>query len=108
MTGGPDETVPLSRGATVAGYRIRDVLHTEPTGAVFSAVHPLSGVKATVRLIATPVAASDEAFAAFDTEAKRMACLDHPGIIQVTITGGWPITRRACLQERSSREARIW
>ena len=80
---------PASRiGKRIAGkYELRALMGVGGMGAVYRATHATLGIDVAIKMIHVRFAAREEIARRFDDEARRVATLRHPGIVQVADLG---------------------
>jgi serine/threonine-protein kinase len=74
-------------GRTVGSFRITSLLGEGGMGCVYLAEHALIGRKAAVKVLSAAVADNEEAAARFHNEARAVAALRHPNIVDITDFG---------------------
>jgi serine/threonine protein kinase/Tfp pilus assembly protein PilF len=73
----------LGPGSVVAGHRIESVINSGGMGIVFSAVDTELERRVAFKIIKPELAADEQFRRRFQREAKLMASIDHPNIIQI-------------------------
>ncbi len=102
-------TDPLLAGtAMVGGYRIEHHLGAGGMGTVYAAVEPTIGKRVAVKVLRADLTADDTFVARFEREAKSVAQLRHPAVIEIFAFGrledGRPYFVMPLLVGRSVRE----
>lgn len=82
----PRAHVPFVVPVQIAGYRIVRLIGAGGMGLVYEAEHEVLQRRVALKLM-QPGAVSSEAIARFESEARALARLKHPGIAQVFDTG---------------------
>lgn len=87
LRGSPE--CPASRiGKRVAGkYDLKSLIGVGGMGAVYRATHLALGVEVAIKMIHMRFSARQELARRFEDEARRVATLRHPGIVQVSDLG---------------------
>ncbi|HUQ07394.1 MAG TPA: bifunctional serine/threonine-protein kinase/formylglycine-generating enzyme family protein [Kofleriaceae bacterium] len=80
---------PAARlGRTIAGkYELKSLMGVGGMGAVYRARHKTLGTDVAIKMIHHRFSARSEIAIRFDEEARRVAALRHPGIVQVADLG---------------------
>ncbi|MBT8492445.1 MAG: protein kinase [Deltaproteobacteria bacterium] len=79
----PEDKLQLPEGMTVGDYEITGVLGEGGMGTVYSAVHPLIGKKAAVKVISAGLCQDANAVNRFIQEARSVNHIGHPNIVDV-------------------------
>jgi serine/threonine protein kinase len=81
----PIETIrpPLKAGATFKGFEVLEVLGQGGMGVVYKARQQSLNRLVALKLLNSQLATSEEFGARFDREAKVLASLNHPNVVQV-------------------------
>jgi serine/threonine protein kinase len=94
---GPPKTAGLGEkppseslvGRTVGSFKITALLGEGGMGCVYVAEHALIGRKAAVKVLSAAVADNEEAIVRFHNEARAVAALRHPNIVDITDFGSF-------------------
>jgi serine/threonine protein kinase len=76
-------------GRTLGSFKVIALLGEGGMGSVYLAEHSLIGRKAAVKVLNAEVAGNEEAAARFFTEARAVAALRHPNIVDITDFGSF-------------------
>src|SRR5439155_10358712 len=76
-------------GRTVGSFNITSLLGEGGMGRVYLAEHALIGRKVAVNVLSAGVADHEEAAARFHNEARSVAALRHPNIVDITDFGSF-------------------
>ena len=77
------EFVDLPSGSLVGEYEIECKIGEGGMGAVYAAVHPVLGKRAAIKVISTEISKDENAIARFRREARAVAQLASPHIVDV-------------------------
>ncbi|MFH0899282.1 MAG: protein kinase [Pseudomonadota bacterium] len=80
----------LPPGMIVGEYRVEDKLGEGGMGAVYSAIHPLIGKKAAIKVISPALCTDVSAVQRFAQEARSVNQIGHPNIVDVFSFGELP------------------
>ncbi len=96
---------PLLRSGTPVGdYTVVRPLGQGGMGTVYLATHPVLGNQLAIKVLRSELALSAEAVRRFEREARLVAQLRHPGIVQVFGFGVLPDGRRYYVMEHLEGE----
>jgi eukaryotic-like serine/threonine-protein kinase len=77
----------LAPGTTVGDYAVQGTLGEGGMGTVYSAIHPLIGKKAAIKVISAALCQEPEAVDRFVQEARAVNQIGHPNIVDVFAFG---------------------
>ena len=89
----------LASGTAVGDYEIIDVLGEGAFGTVYSAVHPVIGKSAAIKVLKERAAQSDEIVQRFKHEARAVNAIEHPNIVDIFGYGTLPDGRPYLIME---------
>ena len=95
----------LVAGDTVGDYRIEGLLGEGGMGQVYSAVHPVIGKKAAVKVLRAELCTQVEIVERFVQEARAVNQIGHPNIVDIFTLGTLPDGRSYLVMEWLSGEA---
>ncbi|MGZ3442198.1 MAG: serine/threonine-protein kinase [Polyangia bacterium] len=101
----------LDRGTIVGEYRVEGKLGEGGMAVVYSAVHPLIGKKAAIKVMSPVLSADAAAVARFALEARSVNRIGHPNIVDVFSFGRLPDGRSYFVMEWLQGETlyeRLW
>ena len=81
--------MPIPFGQDLGPYRIADLLGQGAMGQVYRAHDPRLGRDVAIKFLSEAFAAEAERLRRFEQEAKVIAQLNHPNIVQIFDTGVW-------------------
>jgi serine/threonine-protein kinase len=87
---GIDEHIELPNGSVVDDYEIDARLGEGSMGIVYRGRHAKLGRRAAIKVIAPAMGADPQALARFEREARALASLHHPNIVDVYAFGTLP------------------
>lgn len=94
----PQETV-LSPGTRVGEFEVREKLAQGGMGAVYSAVHPVIGKRAAIKVIHGELCTNPQAIQRFVDEARAVNQIRHPNIVDIFAFGRLPDQRSYFVME---------
>jgi serine/threonine protein kinase len=89
----------LPRGATVGEYAIESKIGEGAMGTVYRAVHPTIGRHVAIKVMTPKLFDEPESVARFISEARAVAAIRHPGIVDVFGFGRLPDNRTYLVME---------
>jgi serine/threonine-protein kinase len=103
---GPDDTLPpptkpreLSAGTRVGEYEIETKIGEGAMGTVYRAVHPAIGKRVAIKVMTPRLFDEPESMKRFVAEARAVAAIRHPGIVDVFGFGRLPDSRTYLVME---------
>jgi eukaryotic-like serine/threonine-protein kinase len=95
----PPPTTDLVPGFIVGEYQIDKKIGEGGMGAVYSAIHPMIGKRAAVKVISAALGTNAEAVGRFVQEARSVNQIGHPNIVDVFAFGELPDGRNYFVME---------
>ena len=97
-----------TRGNTINRFVVLETLGVGGMGVVYAAYDPNLDRKVALKLLSTPVAASDEARIRMLREAQAMARIDHPNVLRVYEAGEFGSQIYIAMEFASGGTLRSW
>lgn len=98
LRAGP-EGVELTHGTVVGEYAIETTVGRGGMGVIYSAVHPVIGKRAAVKVMRAEFADDREAVSRFIQEARAVNAIGHPNIVDIFAFGTLGDGRPYCVME---------
>ena len=95
----PPPSTDLVAGAIVGEYRVEKKIGEGGMGAVYSAMHPLIGKRAAIKVISSALGTDASAVNRFVQEARSVNQIGHPNIVDVFAFGELPDGRNYFVME---------
>ena len=95
----------LAPGTTVGEYRVEKKIGEGGMGAVYSAVHPMIGKRAAIKVISAALGTDASAVNRFVQEARSVNQIGHPNIVDVFAFGELPDGRNYFVMEHLQGES---
>src|SRR4029079_3886765 len=95
----------LVSGFVVGEYKIEKKIGEGGMGAVYSAVHPLIGKRAAIKVISAALGTDSSAVTRFVQEARSVNQIGHPNIVDVFAFGKLPDGRNYFVMEHLQGES---
>ncbi|MCG8423828.1 MAG: protein kinase [Proteobacteria bacterium] len=89
----------LVNGTAIGDYQITGVVGEGAFGTVYSAVHPVIGKKAAIKVLKQSAAESAETVQRFKYEARAVNAIEHPNIVDIFGYGSLPDGRPYLIME---------
>jgi serine/threonine protein kinase len=102
---GVDQHIELPSGSIVDDYEIDTKLGAGAMGVVYSAKHVKLGRRVAIKVIAPTMGDDPQALARFEREARALASLHHPNIVDISAVGTLPDRRSYFVMEYLVGEA---
>jgi serine/threonine-protein kinase len=103
---GSDDTIPpptkpreLARGTRVGEYEVESKIGEGAMGEVYRAVHPTIGKRVAIKVMTPRLFDEPESMKRFIAEARAVAAIRHPGIVDVFGFGRLPDNRTYLVME---------
>ena len=96
---GVDQHIELPSGSVVDDYEIDARLGEGAMGVVYGARHVKLGRRVAIKVVAPSIGADPQALARFEREARALAALHHPNIVDVYAFGTLPDGRSYFVME---------
>jgi serine/threonine-protein kinase len=96
---GVDQHIELPSGSILDDYEIDAKLGAGAMGVVYSAKHVKLGRRVAIKVIAPTMGSDPQALARFEREARALASLHHPNIVDVSAFGALPDGRSYFVME---------
>jgi serine/threonine-protein kinase len=95
----PRDEGELEPGSRVGDYVIGHCIGVGGMGSVYSAIHPVIGKKAAIKVIASHLCRNEDAVGRFLQEARAVNAIGHPHIVDVFSVGALPDGRSYLVME---------
>jgi serine/threonine-protein kinase len=95
----PRDEGELEPGSRVGDYVIGHCIGVGGMGSVYSAIHPVIGKKAAIKVIASHLCRDEDAVGRFLQEARAVNAIGHPHIVDVFSVGALPDGRSYLVME---------
>jgi serine/threonine-protein kinase len=96
---GFDQHIELPNGSIVDDYEIEARLGEGAMGVVYGAKHVKLGRRVAIKVIAPTIGEDRQALARFEREARALASLHHPNIVDISTFGTLPDSRSYFVME---------
>jgi len=91
--------VKLASGTLIGEYEVHDCIGEGSFGVVYSAIHPIIGKKAAIKVLKREAAVHSELVQRFRREARAVNAIEHPNIVDIFGFGSLPDGRPYLIME---------